>query len=314
MRNAVKALVFAVGAIAILVQPNADAAINPADPLDWHVAGVGPDLAQLARPLGQLAIGANEVETFSDRFESEIDALAKWSQMPNALADVPAGDQKQGRASPFDTPPERLQKSEDVPLPRARPREPAAFPLRQHAIVDPRAFGGGPRPVRIALGDAVLAPMAHVRFCQANPADCRREKIVFRGGLIDLTPERLDELKAVNISVNRAIHAQDMHEPVAAEKWLILPKVGDCNDYAVSKRHELLARGWPARSLLLAEVITSWGEHHLVLVVRTRQGDLVADNLNPKIRAWSATPYEWVRIQTPQNPTFWAAMRRAPSA
>jgi predicted transglutaminase-like cysteine proteinase len=159
-----------------------------------------------------------------------------------------------------------------------------------------------------------LAPLAHVRFCQLNPGDCRAEKIVFRGGLIDLTPQRLEEIKSVNTFVNRAIHPQDMHEAVADEKWIILPKYGDCNDYAVSKRHELLARGWPARSLLLAEVITTWGEHHLVLVVRTKQGDLVADNLSPKIRVWSATPYEWVRIQTPANPTFWANMKRAPSA
>jgi predicted transglutaminase-like cysteine proteinase len=45
------------------------------------------------------------------------------------------------------------------------------------------------------------------------------------------------------------------------------PSSGDCNDYAVTRRHDLIARGWPARSLLLAEVITSWGEHHLVVVV-----------------------------------------------
>ena len=52
----------------------------------------------------------------------------------------------------------------------------------------------------------------------------------------------------------------------------------------MTKRHELMARGWPARSLLLAEVVTNWGEHHLVLVVRTRTADLVLDNLDADIK------------------------------
>jgi predicted transglutaminase-like cysteine proteinase len=87
--------------------------------------------------------------------------------------------------------------------------------------------------------------------------------------------------------------------------WLVAPKAGDCNDYAVTKRHELLARGWPSRSLLLAEVVISSGEHHLVLVVRTRDSDLVLDNLNENIRHWSKTGYQWVRVQMPSNPKFW---------
>ncbi|WWE91844.1 transglutaminase-like cysteine peptidase [Bradyrhizobium symbiodeficiens] len=81
---------------------------------------------------------------------------------------------------------------------------------------------------------------------------------------------------------------------------------GDCNDYAVTKRHALLERGWPARALLLAEVVTGSGEHHLILVVRTRSGDVVVDNLNANVRPWSKTNYQWVRMQSPQNPQFWS--------
>ena len=75
---------------------------------------------------------------------------------------------------------------------------------------------------------------------------------------------------------------------------------------AVTKRHQLMASGWPPRSLLLAEVITHWGEHHLVVVVRTQSADLVIDNLNANIKPWTRTNYTWVRIQTPNNPMFWA--------
>jgi len=307
MRTVVAALALVAGAVAIIAQPNADAAISSADQLDWHIAGAGPDISRLARPLGQIAIASQEIGTLSNRFESEVDALAKWRVAPDIFANLQTAGHEADQSNPFGVSPQ-VSKREDVPLPRSRPQP------QSLVSIDPREFGGGPRIIHIALGQPVLAPLAHVHFCQVYPEDCRVQKVASRDELVDLTPERLEELKAVNASVNRAIHPQNMHEAVADEKWLILPKYGDCNDYAVSKRHELLERGWSARSLLLAEVVTSWGEHHLVLIIRTNQGDLVADNLYPKIRAWSAAPYEWVRIQSPENPTFWASMRRIPSA
>jgi predicted transglutaminase-like cysteine proteinase len=81
--------------------------------------------------------------------------------------------------------------------------------------------------------------------------------------------------------------------------------------YAVTKRHELLARGWPSRALLLAEVIVPSGEHHLVVVARVKEGDFVIDNLNANIRPWNKTQYRWVRIQTPSNPSAWATVGKA---
>ncbi|MET4279826.1 putative transglutaminase-like cysteine proteinase [Bradyrhizobium sp. F1.2.2] len=92
------------------------------------------------------------------------------------------------------------------------------------------------------------------------------------------------------------------------ETWLINPDRGDCNDYAVSKRHELLNRGWPAGALLLSEVVTKLGKHHLVVVVRTRSGTLVLDNLTPQTKPWARAPYRWVRSQMPNNPQLWTTI------
>ena len=75
------------------------------------------------------------------------------------------------------------------------------------------------------------------------------------------------------------------------EVWLVAPHQGDCTDYAVTKRHELLARGWSSHSLLLTEVVVASGEHHLVLVVRTSEGDFVLDNLNAHVRPISQITY-----------------------
>jgi Bacterial transglutaminase-like cysteine proteinase BTLCP len=83
------------------------------------------------------------------------------------------------------------------------------------------------------------------------------------------------------------------------QRWSIDPVFGDCNDYAVSKRHELLTRGWPMGDLLLSEVVIPSGEHHLVLVARTSTADLVLGNMQPLVRDWVEVEYRWVRIQVP---------------
>jgi predicted transglutaminase-like cysteine proteinase len=178
------------------------------------------------------------------------------------------------------------------------------------------SFFGLPRTLgeiitRIRLDEPALAPIGHTRFCMQYPEECTVRRLVFRGGPIDMTAERWKELVAVNAEVNRSIAPVRNTGGLMTEQWRISPVSGECNSYAVTKRHELHARGWPARALLLAEVVTSWGEHHLVLVVRTRQGDFVADNLNANIRPWSKTNYQWVRIQTPDNPNFWARVGTA---
>jgi predicted transglutaminase-like cysteine proteinase len=137
----------------------------------------------------------------------------------------------------------------------------------------------------IAFDTPTLAPMAYTMFCLRYADQCKPQRMMFRGGPVRMTAERWNDLKEVNNLVNAAIVPEHNFGGLAAEKWLIGPSSGDCNDYAVTKRSELLDRGWPARALLLSEVVTGWGEHHLVLVVRTRSGDLVVctENLNPDV-------------------------------
>ncbi|MCK1584782.1 transglutaminase-like cysteine peptidase [Bradyrhizobium sp. 168] len=161
----------------------------------------------------------------------------------------------------------------------------------------------------IERGRPTLPPFSYTMFCMRYEAECRPRRF-FRGGPVRLTKERWAELKAVNRAVNRAIASQPNELGLAGEQWIVNPDRGDCNDYAVSKRHELLQRGWPARALLLSEVVTSSGDHHLVLVVRARTGDLVLDNLASEIKSWSQVPYGWVRMQMPSNSRLWATIGR----
>jgi predicted transglutaminase-like cysteine proteinase len=149
-----------------------------------------------------------------------------------------------------------------------------------------------------------LAPMAYTQFCLRYPGECRAGKI-FRGGPVQLSVSRRIELARVNDVVNARIVPEANQQGLAGEIWLINPYRGDCNDYAVTKRHELMLRGWPARALLLSEVVTVSGEHHLVLVVRTLDGDLVLDSLTDRIKPWFKSPYRWVRMQLPSASKYW---------
>ncbi|MDA9503270.1 hypothetical protein XI09_00060 [Bradyrhizobium sp. CCBAU 11386] len=160
---------------------------------------------------------------------------------------------------------------------------------------------------RIKFEAPALPPFAYTQFCVRYAEECRK-RTMFRGGPVKLTAERWDQLNDVNKAVNKDIVPERNELGLAGETWLISPDRGDCNDYAVTKRHQLLAQGWPARALLLSEVVTNSGEHHLVLVVRSKGGDLVLDNLTPQIKPWSRAPYRWVRIQMPDHNKLWATI------
>lgn len=151
----------------------------------------------------------------------------------------------------------------------------------------------------------VLPPVGYTLFCMRYPDDCKVHGLDFRRRNIKLTELRWSELNTVNTEINRGIVPESVTDAGPLE-WTIAPQAGDCTDYATTKRHQLLMLGWPSRALLLAEVMLPSGAHHLVLVVRTTQMDLVLDNLDPNIRMPAMTYRRWFRIETPQNPRLWA--------
>ncbi len=152
-----------------------------------------------------------------------------------------------------------------------------------------------------------LAPMAYTQFCLRYPEECRT-RTIFRGGPVRLSAAKRIELTRVNDLINARIAPEANLQGLAGEIWLINPDRGDCNDYAVTKRHELIKHGWPTRALLLGEVVTTAGEHHLVLVARTFDGDLVLDSLTNRIKPWSKAPYRWVRMQMPGVSKLWTTI------
>jgi predicted transglutaminase-like cysteine proteinase len=201
---------------------------------------------------------------------------------------------------------------QDLLLSRLREPMPPLSPLtwqsKQSKVLAERTltFTGPANIASLTLDTPALAPVAFIRFCVRYPEDCKNHPPEFEQTPVTLTQARLAELAKINRDVNLSIKPEPNLAGALGEEWLVSPRNGDCNDYAVTKRHQLLARGWPSRSLLLAEVVTPSGEHHLVLVVRTRADDLVLDNLNRDIRPISRIGYQWVRAQQENNPIFWS--------
>ena len=149
-----------------------------------------------------------------------------------------------------------------------------------------------------------LAPFQHVRFCLRYPSDCKSNPA--ENDHIDLDAETSELLKRVNHSVNLSIipTVKD-YGPNLGDGWTIAPDTGDCNDYAVTKRHQLLESGLPSKALRLSVVKTASGIGHLVLVVVTTKGDVVMDNLTEVIRPWQSTDYHWLKIQSAADSKFW---------
>jgi predicted transglutaminase-like cysteine proteinase len=164
--------------------------------------------------------------------------------------------------------------------------------------------------VPIEESSPILAPFQHVRFCLRYPSDCRSDPA--ENERINLNEETAKLLDLINREVNGAIsptvkgYGSDLQEG-----WTISPGVGDCNDYAVTKRHKLLQNGLPAKALRLSVVKTATGIGHLVLVVVTTKGDLVLDNLTETIRPWQNTDYHWLKIQSAADARLWYEVKAA---
>lgn len=117
--------------------------------------------------------------------------------------------------------------------------------------------------------------------------------------------EQLKLLNQINQLVNRQVKkANDIDLYGALEYWS-LPRVidgkmyGDCEDYALEKRRQLIAAGVPDSALSLAVAVTARGESHAVLMISLNTGDWVLDNLTPWATPWEDLNYHWVQRQIP---------------
>ncbi|MGO4683108.1 transglutaminase-like cysteine peptidase [Hyphomicrobium sp. 2TAF46] len=150
----------------------------------------------------------------------------------------------------------------------------------------------------------VQAPPAFYRFCVENQSECLPRSAAH--GFVE-TVQQLEQLDEVNLRVNRTIVPETDIAHYGIEDYWTIPKdgKGDCEDYALMKRHILISMGWPTSALLMTVVRIENGEGHAVLTARTNYGDLILDNRSNEILPWYQTAYSFKMRQSSYNPKIW---------
>lgn len=169
-----------------------------------------------------------------------------------------------------------------------------------HAI-DGRLKDAGFIPIR----GAAPAPAGAHALCQTYDWACARS-----GRTITIDDSVLQVVHAVNLRANRNIRPiSDVAQYRVAERWALpTARGGDCEDYALFKKRELVRAGIPPDQLFVATVLDRKRQSHAVLVLRTGSQDLVLDNLTDRILPWKRTGYTFLRLQDPGQPTGWVSV------
>lgn len=144
------------------------------------------------------------------------------------------------------------------------------------------------------------APKGLLIFCLSNRQHCRG------GGAsqVYMSASLMRVLELVNNRVNHTIHPR--YDP-KGDVWSINVASGDCEDYVLTKRDQLIRRGVSASALRIATARTRSGAGHAVLVVRTSTGDFVLDNRTKLIKEWNKTDLDWVAMSG-GSPRKWHAV------
>jgi predicted transglutaminase-like cysteine proteinase len=156
-------------------------------------------------------------------------------------------------------------------------------------------------------GARTTQPVGHYEFCQRLPAECK--EVTAKQLPVALTRKLWAAMVDVNNRVNTMITPKtDMEMWGKEEVWSYPDKFGDCEDYVLEKRKELMQLGVPAGNVLITVVRQPSGDGHAVLTVHTSNGDYILDNLEPRILSWADTDYTYLKRQSDRNSGVWVAI------
>lgn len=136
-------------------------------------------------------------------------------------------------------------------------------------------------------------PTQYAKFCEKHPAECA----LTGNAVLHSDPHLNTLLFAVNKAVNGEVEFVPDPDRGLEEDWDFPQSCeGDCEDFALEKRHRLVEAGLSSASLTIAIV-----HHeiqffpHAVLLVETDTGTWVLDNLYDEVMCWDAVPYRYER-------------------
>jgi len=163
-------------------------------------------------------------------------------------------------------------------------------------------------PAYMHTGGRTTQPVGHYEFCQKLPQECAQRTPEQEP--VELTRKLWSSIVSINNSVNtRIVPRTDMEMWGKEEVWSYPDSgFGDCEDYALEKRRELMALGVPAGNLLMTVARQPNGDGHAVLTVSTSLGEFILDNLESKVLSWTDTDYTYLKRQSDTNSGVWVTI------
>lgn len=152
----------------------------------------------------------------------------------------------------------------------------------------------------------VLAPYPFIKLCHNRPDQCEAKHGKTE---VALDQRDLQRLATINATVNHSIRPRN--DPPGTDNWSLDVTSGDCEDYALAKRRELIESGLSARAIRLAVGTTREGEAHAVVIVRTDKGDIALDNSSDIPKPANRLSIAWTKIESSNNPKIWYSLSSA---
>jgi predicted transglutaminase-like cysteine proteinase len=177
--------------------------------------------------------------------------------------------------------------------------------LRPHAVKSP-----GYSAVSLPEFGTAKPPSGYTNLCVRDPSFC--QPVAAETQRLLLSADRWSLISRVNNEVNgRIVPHTDEEIYGQLEYWTIPVTTGDCEDYVLLKRQQLMKLGIPEQSLLITVVQDEKGDGHAVLTVATTAGDMVLDNRRDEVLPWDETGYLFVKRQSAGNPGLWVSLERS---
>ena len=179
-----------------------------------------------------------------------------------------------------------------------------AFGITMMGLASADAAGSQP----MLTGGLTSQPIGHYEFCKLNAPEC---SIRLRDTApLHVTDAMWHEIAMVNTLVNTSVKPMNDFDIYGKDEvWAYPHGAGDCEDYVLEKRRDLMLKGISLSDLLITVVRKPDGEGHAVLTVRTDQGDYIHDNLNDAVKPWEATGYRYLKRQATNHTGRWVTIR-----
>jgi predicted transglutaminase-like cysteine proteinase len=153
-------------------------------------------------------------------------------------------------------------------------------------------------------------PDGWVQFCKEHHDECFVDGELPR--LVPWTAANARLAVEVNDRVNWMVTGvTDLQQYGQGEYWTYPDHGrGDCEDYALMKRRELMAAGFPRSALLITVVRSGFGgEGHAVLSVMTDRGPMILDNQTTAVLPQAKTYHTYIKRQSASHPNRWEWIR-----